>query len=171
MNALEEQGYLVIPGFKSSKEVHNLRTHAEAIVDAFDEAGRLRQPKALSINKIGHAMHDLDPVFEDFSHGSALAGVARSAGGGEVRWHQDATYFWTDPISVTTFWFALESADRQNGCLWARFVVENGNTRVPKLDQTPWPTEESAVPLETVPHRRGTPTRCTPSRPMLNTPR
>lgn len=30
---------------------------------AFDEAGKLQQPKELSINKIGHAMHDLDPVF------------------------------------------------------------------------------------------------------------
>lgn len=30
---------------------------------AFNEAGQLQQPKELSINKIGHAMHDLDPVF------------------------------------------------------------------------------------------------------------
>ena len=215
MNAFEEQGYLVIPGFKPAKEIRALRSRAEAIVEsfdpsenisifttrdestknddyflgsadkircffeeeAFDDAGRLRQPKALSINKIGHAMHDLDPVFEEFSHGRALDDVARRAGlhdpriyqsmyifkqphiGGEVRWHQDATYFWTDPMTVTTFWFALENADRHNGCLWAqpgghrtplreRFVVENGNTQVRTLDATPWPTQESAVPLE-----------------------
>ncbi|MFN2459724.1 MAG: hypothetical protein ABR591_03390 [Candidatus Velthaea sp.] len=30
--------------------------------DAFDEPGRLRVPKDRAINKIGHAMHDLDPV-------------------------------------------------------------------------------------------------------------
>lgn len=30
---------------------------------AFDESGKLQQAKELSINKIGHAMHDLDPVF------------------------------------------------------------------------------------------------------------
>ena len=41
--------------------------------EAFDDAGRLRQAKALSINKIGHAMHDLDPVFAAFSRGPALA--------------------------------------------------------------------------------------------------
>jgi len=31
--------------------------------EAFGPDGQLKQPKALSINKIGHAMHDLDPVF------------------------------------------------------------------------------------------------------------
>jgi hypothetical protein len=45
--------------------------------EAFDERGALRVPKALAINKIGHAMHDLDPVFERFSHGSELDAVAR----------------------------------------------------------------------------------------------
>ena len=32
--------------------------------EAFDATGDLKQSKELSINKIGHAMHDLDPVFE-----------------------------------------------------------------------------------------------------------
>ena len=48
-----------------------------------DERGALRQPKHLSINKIGHAMHELDPVFERFSHDPRLhdlaAGVALDA--------------------------------------------------------------------------------------------
>ena len=38
--------------------------------------GEMRQPKQLSINKIGHAMHDLDPVFEAFTYTPELAGVA-----------------------------------------------------------------------------------------------
>jgi phytanoyl-CoA hydroxylase len=94
--------------------------------EAFDAEGNLRQAKALSINKIGHAMHDLDPVFDAFSRGAALDGLARGLGleqpqlwqsmyifkqpgiGGEVGWHQDATFFDSTPISVTTFWFALE---------------------------------------------------------------
>jgi phytanoyl-CoA hydroxylase len=45
--------------------------------EAFDENGQLRQPKALSINKIGHAMHDLDPVFGRFTRDPRLAAVAR----------------------------------------------------------------------------------------------
>jgi phytanoyl-CoA hydroxylase len=48
--------------------------------EAFDENGRLKQAKALSINKIGHAMHDLDPVFEAFTRDAKLAAVARGLG-------------------------------------------------------------------------------------------
>ena len=39
--------------------------------------------------------------------------------GGEVGCHQDATFLYTDPITVTGFWFALEDATLENGCLWA----------------------------------------------------
>lgn len=145
--------------------------------EAFDEQGQLRQPKALSINKIGHALHDLDPVFERFSRDARLAAVARGLGleqalvwqsmyifkqpgiGGEVRWHQDATFFETTPVSVTTFWFALEDATVDNGCLWVepgghrgpmreRFVRRGGETRMEKLDDTPWPDDSRALPLE-----------------------
>ena len=145
--------------------------------EAFDETGALRQAKALSINKIGHALHDLDPVFDRFSRDQRLAGIAAEIGlaepqiwqsmyifkqpgiGGEVRWHQDATFFETDPITVTTFWFALEDADRSNGCLWVepgghagplreRFVRAGNTTHMERLDPTPWPTDATAVPLE-----------------------
>jgi phytanoyl-CoA hydroxylase len=145
--------------------------------EAFDDEGALRQPKELSINKIGHAMHDLDPVFSRFSRDPRLHDLALELGlaeprvyqsmyifkqpriGGEVRWHQDATYFDTDPISVTTFWFALEGADRANGCLWVqrgghrtplreRFVVHNGAARLERIDDTPWPSHEVAEPVE-----------------------
>ncbi|WUR12277.1 phytanoyl-CoA dioxygenase family protein [[Empedobacter] haloabium] len=145
--------------------------------EAFGPDGQLKQAKSLSINKIGHAMHDLDPVFRAFSADPRLAAVARDLGlanaqvwqsmyifkqpgiGGEVRWHQDATYFETDPISVTTFWFALEDATLDNGCLWAepgghrtplreRFVRNGDDIKVEKLDSTPWPDDSTAVPLE-----------------------
>ena len=144
--------------------------------EAFDAQGRLRQAKALSINKIGHAMHDLDPVFAHFSHGPALAELAADLGlvapqlwqsmfifkqpgiGGEVTWHQDASFFDTTPATVTGFWFALEDATVDNGCLWVqpgghrgplreRFVREGDAVRMEPLDATPWPDTTTAVPL------------------------
>jgi phytanoyl-CoA hydroxylase len=145
--------------------------------EAFDAQGNLRQAKELSINKIGHAMHDLDPVFSAFSRSAALDSVARGVGlelpqiwqsmyifkqpgiGGEVGWHQDATFFDSTPISVTTFWFALEDATLKNGCLWTqvgghrgplreRFVRHGDDVRMETLDSTPWPDGNTAVPLE-----------------------
>jgi phytanoyl-CoA hydroxylase len=145
--------------------------------EAFDAQGQLRQAKALSINKIGHAMHDLDPVFDAFSRGPALAALAQDIGlaepqiwqsmyifkqpgiGGEVGWHQDATFFDSTPVTVTTFWFALEDATLENGCLWVevgghrgpmreRFVRHGDVVSMEKLDATPWPDSRSAVPLE-----------------------
>ena len=146
--------------------------------ESFDESGQLKQAKALSINKIGHAMHDLDPAFSAFSRGPKLAEVAQQVAlrrpriwqsmyifkqpgiGGEVRWHQDASFFQTTPETVTTFWFALEDATRDNGCLWMqpgghrgplreRFVRSGREVSMQTLDETPWPVgDPSAIPLE-----------------------
>ena len=149
--------------------------------EALDEAGRLRVPKAQSINKIGHALHDRDAVFKAFSHGPALAALAADLGlmqplvwqsqvifkqphiGGEVGWHQDASFFVTTPQTVTTFWFALEDATLSNGCLWIepgghrgprgvlreQYVCDHaaGTLRMQALDATPWPSTATAVPL------------------------
>jgi phytanoyl-CoA hydroxylase len=105
--------------------------------DAFGPDGELTQPKELSINKIGHAQHDLDDEFQRFSYDPRLAEIADDVGmvdaralqsmyifkqphiGGEVGCHQDATFLYTDPMSVTGFWFAIEDATLDNGCLWA----------------------------------------------------
>src|SRR4051812_46337008 len=40
--------------------------------DAFKANGELKQPKHLSINKIGHALHKLNPIFNAFSDNDAL---------------------------------------------------------------------------------------------------
>lgn len=137
--------------------------------EAFDADGHLTAPKELAINKIGHAMHDLDPVFDAFSRQEAIAAAARSIGladalllqsmyifkqpriGGEVTCHQDSTFLYTEPMSVVGFWVALEDATLDNGCLWAqpgghrgplrkRFVRdEHEGTRFEDLDPTPFP--------------------------------
>ena len=144
--------------------------------EAFSADGQLRQAKEHSLNKIGHALHDLDPVFSAFSRKPALADIATDLGyqqplllqsmyifkqpniGGEVTCHQDATFLFTEPLSVTGCWFALEDATQENGCLWAipgghraglrkRFVrADNGGTRFELLDESPWP-DDLLVPL------------------------
>ena len=85
--------------------------------------------------------------------------VETSGIGGEVAWHQDATFFETTPVTVTTFWFALEDATLDNGCLWVepgghrgpmreRFVRNGDEISMEKLDSTPWPDNTRAVPVE-----------------------
>ncbi|MGI9436623.1 MAG: phytanoyl-CoA dioxygenase family protein [Geminicoccaceae bacterium] len=144
--------------------------------DAFDDRGRLRQGKETSLNKVGHALHDLDPVFDAFSRQPPLADIAENLGiasplllqsmyifkqpriGGEVVCHQDATFLHTEPSSVMGLWFALEDATQENGCLWAepgghkgplrsRFVRNGNMTEMIELDPTPLPTD-GLVPLE-----------------------
>ena len=146
--------------------------------DAFDAAGRLRGEAHLSLNKLGHALHDLDPVFDAFSRAPKLAAVAEDIGmaeprllqsmyifkqpriGGEVVCHTDQTYLWTDPPSVVGFWFAIDDATTENGCMWAlpgghRLPVKARSklntartaTELEILDAAPYPTD-GLVPLE-----------------------
>ena len=94
--------------------------------------------KAQSINKIGHALHDLDPVFDAFSRqpghrrGRRRHRLRRPAAlqsmyifksaphrrrghlppGLDVPLHR--------PHDVVGFWVALQDATLENGCLWAQ---------------------------------------------------
>jgi phytanoyl-CoA hydroxylase len=150
---------------------------------AFGPDGELAVPKDRALNKLGHALHDLDPVFSAFSRTPELAALAADLGladplllqsmyifkqpfiGGEVGCHQDATFLSTDPVTVTGFWFALQDATTENGCLWAapgghrtplrKLFKRNGGdrdgTRFEVLDPTPLPDPRepgALVPLE-----------------------
>jgi phytanoyl-CoA hydroxylase len=147
-----------------------------------------------TVNKIGHALHDLDPVFQEFSYAPRLAELADDIGyadprllqsmyilkeahvGGEVTAHCDHTFLWTEPPTVSAFWFAIDPATVENGCLWAlpgghrlpvrsRFRREGGATTMDMIDPAPYPTD-GMVPLEAdtgtlvllhglLPHRSG----------------
>jgi len=145
--------------------------------NAFNPDGTLKQSKQQSINKIGHALHDLDPAFDSFSRTPQLAQLISDLGlinplllqsmyifkqpriGGEVTCHQDATFLYTEPLNLVGLWFALEDATIENGCLWAiagghqlglksRFVqAEGGGMRFEVIDDTAWP-EDNLQPLE-----------------------
>src|SRR6267142_2075055 len=144
--------------------------------DAFLPDGTLRQSKEQSINKIGHALHDLDPVFSPFSRTPEITHLVADLGierplllqgmyifkqpkiGGEVTCHQDSTFLYTEPQEIAGLWFALENATVENGCLWAipgghrlglksRWVRSAKGMRFEVLDSRSWP-EEQLVPLE-----------------------
>lgn len=146
---------------------------------ALDDAGALRLPPAQCVNKIGHALHDLVPEVGAFCRLPCFGELLRGLGyrtpvlwqtmvilkppriGGEVRWHQDATYLVTEPPCVTGLWVAMEDAHRGNGCLWVqpgghrsplreRYEVDWGTRTgtLHTLDATPWPSDDEAVALE-----------------------
>ena len=142
---------------------------------AFGEDGLLKLKPEQCINKLGHAMHDLHPVFDKFSRDPRLEEISRDIGvtepeiwqsmyifkqpriGDQVDWHQDATFFTTRPNTVKAFWFAVDDATQENGCLWVakkcsqlrqQFIVENGQSSMKSLDDEAWPELEDAIPLE-----------------------
>lgn len=164
--------------------------------------GQLTRPTHLALNKLGHALHDLDPVFARHSRSPQLAQVSQALGlqaplllqsmyifkvpglGAEVVSHQDATFLYTEPVTCTGLWLALEDATLDNGCLWAlpgghrtslrrRFVrtatdpTSRGTQATQFIVQDPAPfPEEQMVPLEVpagtlvalhglLPHRSG----------------
>ncbi|XP_061366307.1 phytanoyl-CoA dioxygenase [Gastrolobium bilobum] len=104
---------------------------------AFGDDGNLRQPKQLSLNKVGHALHEIEPAFKKFSSSEKLSSLMYSLGykrpvimqsmyifkqpgiGGEVVPHQDNSFLYTEPQTCTGLWLALEDATIVNGCLWA----------------------------------------------------
>ena len=95
----------------------------------------IKANKQYIVNKIGHALHDLDDSFIKFSKNNDLDQIAKAIGfedpqllqsmyifkqpkiGGEVVCHQDSTFLITEPESTVGFWFALEDANKENGCL------------------------------------------------------
>jgi len=146
---------------------------------ALTESGELNRPKDRAINKIGHAMHDLVPEFADFCRLPVFAETMHALGlqtpklwqtmyifkqpqiGGEVRWHQDASYLIANNTGVIGCWIAIEDASKSNGCLW----LEPGGHHSPlreifevspeaptgllrALDDTPWPDKSKALAVE-----------------------
>jgi len=104
--------------------------------DAIDTDGRLVVDKSRCLNKIGHALHWLEPEFRRVTFGQNVKDAVRSLGfvdpvvaqsmyifkppriGGQVTPHQDSTFLHTQPMNIVGVWLALQDVTLENGCLW-----------------------------------------------------
>eukprot|EP00484_Ammonia_sp_Unknown_P030853 CAMPEP_0197053672 /NCGR_PEP_ID=MMETSP1384-20130603/27882_1 /TAXON_ID=29189 /ORGANISM="Ammonia sp." /LENGTH=353 /DNA_ID=CAMNT_0042486607 /DNA_START=91 /DNA_END=1152 /DNA_ORIENTATION=+ len=103
---------------------------------AFDADGNLTRHAHLAINKIGHALHTLDPVIHSYVYGylpqltfdigmkqpipvQSMYICKQPGIGGEVGVHQDSTFLLTEPVkSVHGLWLCIDDTDTSNGCIW-----------------------------------------------------
>ena len=137
----------------------------------------IKTNKQYIVNKIGHALHDLDDKFINFSKTEDLHNIAKAIGfkdplllqsmyifkqpkiGGEVVCHQDSTFLITEPESTVGFWFALEDANRENGCLQVArgghkgplrklFKRENNKMKMEELSNEPFPQTDTFVEVK-----------------------
>tara|TARA_B100000700_G_scaffold211775_1_gene232808 strand:+ start:600 stop:1460 length:861 start_codon:yes stop_codon:yes gene_type:complete len=137
----------------------------------------LKKNKQYIVNKIGHALHDLDDKFIKFSKNDDLNDIAKAIGfhdplllqsmyifkqpkiGGEVVCHQDSTFLKTEPESTVGFWFALQDATKENGCLQVAsgghkgplrklFKRENNKMKMEELSNEPFPETDTLVEVK-----------------------
>ncbi|THH15044.1 hypothetical protein EW146_g5372 [Bondarzewia mesenterica] len=105
--------------------------------DAVDKNGNLTREKSKAVNKIGHGLHELDPLFRkvtlqndklkslvrdlQFHHDpvalQSMVITKQPQIGGEVPEHNDSTFLYTSPPSALGFWLALEKCTPENGAL------------------------------------------------------
>ncbi|CAD5228419.1 unnamed protein product [Bursaphelenchus xylophilus] len=104
---------------------------------AVDKEGNLTVPKDRALNKIGHALHWLNPVYKKYSFDKRICAIVDSLGflnphivqsmyifkqpkiGGAVTDHIDATFLQSDPPeNLFGIWIAVDEASQENGCLW-----------------------------------------------------
>lgn len=166
LSLFEEKGYLVVENLFTKAEVDALRIAANDIVRrelekpqqfgtfTTNEQNRTTDEYFLgsgdkvrvfleekggkrSVNKIGHALHDLNKEFKANAESSKVKSIVKSLGfknpaaaqsmfifkdpfvGGEVNPHQDSTFLYTNPLSTIGLWIAIDDAKEENACLWA----------------------------------------------------
>ncbi|KAF8415959.1 hypothetical protein L210DRAFT_3463284 [Boletus edulis BED1] len=105
--------------------------------EAVDENGQLTRDKTKAVNKIGHALHVLDPVFREVTlENVKLKAIARDLKfhhdpvalqsmlifkqpgiGSAVPEHIDSTFLYTSPPTALGFWIPLEKCTPSNGAL------------------------------------------------------
>ena len=168
----------IYPSYESAESNLAARNqYHEKIKANLKDTNFLEKNKQFIVNKIGHALHDLDEVFYKFSHNEKLDLIARAIGfvkpqllqsmyifkqpkiGGEVVCHQDSTFLYTEPESAVGFWFALQDATRENGCLQVAkgghkgplrklFTKVNNKMMLKELSNDPFPSTDTLLEVK-----------------------
>jgi len=105
--------------------------------DAVDrQTGKLNRDKHLSVNKVAHALHRLEPQFKAVTFSDKTKAIVHDLKfikpairqsmymfkqpfiGAKVVPHQDRIYLYNEPFKVMGVWIALEDSTLENGCLW-----------------------------------------------------
>ncbi|KAJ2403247.1 hypothetical protein GGI23_000116 [Coemansia sp. RSA 2559] len=158
LRVFARDGCAVVDGFLDEAEVAELRHRIAGLLDEFDpsvhpavafETGQSTQyffdsadkvsyfleNDKKEVNKIGHGLHIIEPLFKKVTHSDKVKQIAAQLGysdprvlqsmvickqpgvGGAVPMHQDSTFLFTEPLSACGFWLALEDCTQANGCL------------------------------------------------------
>ena len=145
----QTNGYLIIPDFYSPQEMksrsnqllNELPTDKKTLADtdyllaSAEGVGYFFEDDLSTINKIGHGLHLVDPVFAKYTFMDQVTQVCSSfnfvkpqvlqsmlipklAGNlSPVNPHRDHTFLYTNPAKTIGFWIALDDATWANGCL------------------------------------------------------
>lgn len=142
----KEKSEIFQAGTHQSKDEFFLAS-AKNISFFFDRHSLVNDTKSnfYALNKVGHGLHRLCPVYKKFSEQKKFYDLMKTLGhkkselvqsmfifkqarfGDEVPPHQDSTFLFTDPDSAIGVWIALEDATEENGCL---FVLEGAHRKL-----------------------------------------
>eukprot|EP00835_Amoeboradix_gromovi_P005862 NODE_601_length_6216_cov_0.086644.p1 type:complete len:465 gc:universal NODE_601_length_6216_cov_0.086644:2500-3894(+) len=168
LNSFKNHGYAVVPNVLSASECDILLSHSKGLcvdfdssdssvfetnenlhtkdkyfLDSHDKISYFLEKDGSTVNKIGHALHFLDPLFKLISDKAVVSNICAQIGmvdphimqsmvifkqpkiGGEVGPHQDGTFLISEKLIA--FWFALEDATIENGCL----QISEGSHKLP----------------------------------------
>ncbi|XP_014661763.1 PREDICTED: phytanoyl-CoA dioxygenase domain-containing protein 1-like [Priapulus caudatus] len=130
--------------------------------EAIGPNGELLVEKHNGLNKIGHALHWLNPAFKNVTFSKKIQEVAKNIGfqrpvvvqsmvilkppriGAAVGPHQDLSFLYTDPPKVVGFWLALDDATLENSCMWFSPKSHNGGIKL-RYRRTP---DENSTTME-----------------------
>lgn len=147
-----EHGYLIVENLLTEEECDELNDYAADVVRGTvrlaEGNGIWMEPEALAkgwvtedrpdpeyLFKIGHQMHQTDPVFRYYAMHDKVCDVLNLLLGPDVKcvqsmyidkpsnigvgqpYHQDSHYLRTEPDTLLAAWIALDDTDVSNGCL------------------------------------------------------